>query len=220
MLKFYANPCNLGIKKFQRTIHTLPALPYSLDALSPHISKETLDFHYNKHHQTYVTKLNALVEGNSNLSKRSLIELVSSDARNLPAGVYNNAAQIWNHTFYWNSLTPPSKFTKPSSSFVELINKSFGSFDNFKNKFSDVAAGHFGSGWAWLVLDTSTGLLKIIDTHDAVCPLSLKNIKPLLTCDVWEHAYYIDYRNARPKYVSAWWNLVNWKFAEQNLKSV
>jgi Fe-Mn family superoxide dismutase len=204
----------------------LEPLPYAQNALEPHISGETVDFHYNKHHAAYVTKLNAAVSGNSTLEKKSLTEIVSSDPKSFPAGVYNNAAQTWNHTFYWNSLAPP--YAKggngggvPTGNLANLINKSFGSFDEFKKKFSDSAAGHFGSGWAWLCLDSKDGLLKIVDTHDAFNPLAIDggHLKPLLTCDVWEHAYYIDYRNLRPKYIEGWWNLVNWKFAEKNLEA-
>lgn len=200
---------------------TLPPLPYGLDALAPHISQETLDFHYNKHHAGYVTKLNGLVANNKALESRSLADLVSSDPKSLPAGVYNNAAQIWNHTFYWSSLASPSAGGggQPGEALLTAITQSFGSFDEFKTQFSNVAAGHFGSGWAWLVLDKSSGKLRIVDTHDAGNPTVDSNLKPLLTCDVWEHAYYIDYRNARPKYIEAWWSLVNWKFAEANYQA-
>jgi superoxide dismutase, Fe-Mn family len=199
----------------------LEPLPYAQDALAPHISAETLDFHYNKHHAGYVTKLNSLATGNAAIEGKSLDDLVSSDPKSLPAGVYNSAAQTWNHTFYWKCLAPPSQGggSAPSEALLKEINKAFGSYDAFVKKFSDVAAGHFGSGWAWLVLDKATGSLKIVDTHDAGCVLTDPNLKPLLTCDVWEHAYYIDYRNARAKYIESWWKLVNWKFAEANLNS-
>ncbi|KAJ1548452.1 hypothetical protein HK405_003143 [Cladochytrium tenue] len=201
---------------------TLPPLPYALDALAPHLSKETLDFHYNKHHASYVTKLNALAGSAPSLQALSLDDVVRKGpgpASGLPAGAYNSAAQTWNHTFYWNSLAPnpTGAPTKPSEKLAALIDKSFGSFDAFKQKFSDVAAGHFGSGWAWLVQDKASGLLKIVDTHDAVSAFSDPSVTPILTCDVWEHAYYIDFRNARPKYIEAWWTLVNWKFAESNV---
>ncbi|KAJ3196943.1 hypothetical protein HK101_006992 [Irineochytrium annulatum] len=209
-------------------------LPYSLDALSPNISAETLDFHYNKHHASYITKLNAL-SGSTPLKDLTIEEIVKKDKASLPAGAYNAAAQAWNHTFYWDSLAPLSQDVhKPSEKLTALINKSFGSYDAFKTKFSEVAAGHFGSGWAWLVQDNASGNLKVIETHDAVSPLSgmwspssemsyeYTRIDPsvtaVLTCDVWEHAYYIDYRNARPKYVENWWGLVNWQFAEKNIK--
>lgn len=168
---------------------TLPPLPYAQDALAPHISAETLDFHYNKHHAGYVTKLNGLV-ANSDLEKRKLDDIVASDPKSLPAGVYNNAAQIWNHTFYWQSMAPPNAGGggKPSGPLMAAIESSFGSYDAFVKLFSDTAAGHFGSGWAWLVLDGASGKLKIVDTHDAGNPLQTAGYKPLLTCDVWEHA--------------------------------
>jgi Fe-Mn family superoxide dismutase len=187
----------------------LPALPYSNDALAPHISKETLEFHHGKHHAGYVTKLNAAVAADSTLAGKSLEDLV----RTQKGGVFNNAAQIWNHTFYWNSLKPKGG-GEPTGAVAEAIKKSFGSFGEFKTAFSNAAGGHFGSGWAWLVKDGDK--LAIVDTHDAGCPLTLGK-KPILTCDVWEHAYYIDYRNARPSYIEAWWNLVNWDFANKNL---
>ena len=187
---------------------SLPELPYSKDALAPHISERTLEFHYGKHHHAYLGKLNAAVEG-KDLANKSLEELITSQS----GGLFNAAAQVWNHTFYWNSLSPKGGGA-PSGPIGEAINGSFGSFEAFKEKFSAAAAGHFGSGWAWLVLDGSN--LAIVDTHDAGCPL-VDGKKPVLTCDVWEHAYYLDYQNARPKYIEAWWNLVNWDFANKNL---
>lgn len=190
--------------------HTLPDLPYSKDALAPHISNETLEFHYGKHHAGYVAKLNAAVEKDSSLAGKSLEDLIRSQS----GGVFNNAAQIWNHTFYWNSLSPKGG-GEPSGAIADAINKAFGSFGDFKNEFSAAAGGHFGSGWAWLVKDDG-GNLAIVDTHDAGNPLTAGK-SPILTCDVWEHAYYIDYRNARPSYIEAWWNLVNWDFANKNL---
>ncbi|KAJ3029374.1 UNVERIFIED_CONTAM: hypothetical protein HDU68_012341 [Siphonaria sp. JEL0065] len=197
--------------------YTLEALPYAQDALAPHLSAETLDFHYNKHHASYVTKLNSLI-GSSDLKSLSIEEITAKGPTNVPAGIYNSAAQTYNHTFYWKSLAPvATRQAAPSEKFNALIVKSFGSFDAFKTKFSDVAAGHFGSGWAWLVQDKATGLLKIVDTHDAVSVIHDTTVKPILVADVWEHAYYIDYRNARPKYIENWWALVNWKFAEDNL---
>ncbi|KAJ3219187.1 hypothetical protein HDU67_002183 [Dinochytrium kinnereticum] len=196
--------------------YTLTALPYALDALAPAISAETLDFHYNKHHASYVTKLNTLV-ASSPLKDSSIEEIVKKDRSTLPAGVYNSAAQAWNHSFYWESLAPlKENVHTPSERMAALITKSFGSYDAFKTKFTDAAAGHFGSGWAWLVQEKSTGLLKVIDTHDAVSALSDPTVTPILTCDVWEHAYYIDFRNARPEYIKTWWSLVNWSFAEKN----
>lgn len=188
---------------------TLPELPYSKDALAPHISAETLEFHHGKHHAAYVTKLNGFIEQDASLAGKSLEELV----RTTKGGVFNNAAQVWNHTFYWNSMSP-SGGGEPTGAIADAINKSFGSFAGFKEKFSAVAVGHFASGWAWLVKDGDN--LEIVDTHDAGCPLTM-NKKPILTCDVWEHAYYVDYRNARPKYVESWWNLVNWDHANKQL---
>ena len=192
-------------------------LPYSLDALAPHISAETLDFHYNKHHAGYVAKLNAFVQANPQYAKKSLQDLTALDPSTVPAGLYNNAAQTWNHTFYWQSMTPQKLGGggQPSGPLKEAIERKFGSFEVFKQKFSDLAGGHFASGWAWLVYNPQKSEVDIVDTHDAGNPLS-KGLKPLLVVDVWEHAYYIDYRNARPKYVDAFWQVINWKFAEDN----
>lgn len=189
---------------------TLPPLPYSLDALAPHISKETLEFHYGKHHQTYVTKLNELTEG-KDLSNKSLEELILTTE----GPVFNNAAQIWNHTFYWHSLSPDGG-KEPKGALADAIKKSFSSFEKFKEEFTKVSIGVFGSGWAWLV-KKQDGSLGIEQTPNAQNPMQKKQT-PLMTCDVWEHAYYIDYRNARAKYVDAFWNLVNWEFAEANLQ--
>ncbi len=188
----------------------LPALPYSQDALEPHISAETLSYHYGKHHAGYVKKLNAAVEKDSSLAGKSLEDLITSQS----GGVFNNAAQIWNHTFYWNSLSPNGGGA-PSGKVAELIDRDFGSFDKFKEAFSTAAKTHFGSGWAWLV-QNSDGKLEVVGTHDAGNPLT-DGKKPLLTCDVWEHAYYVDYRNARADYVGNYWNLVNWDHANANL---
>lgn len=188
--------------------HTLPALPYALDALAPHISKETLEFHYGKHHQTYVTNLNNLIKG-TEFENLSLEEIVKKSS----AGIFNNAAQVWNHTFYWNSLSPKGG-SAPTGKLADAINSSFGSFDKFKEEFTKTAVGTFGSGWAWLV-KKSDGSLALVSTSNAATPLTTSDV-PLLTCDVWEHAYYVDYRNARPKYVEAFWNLVNWEFAAKN----
>jgi len=187
---------------------TLPELPYNMDALEPHISKETLEYHYGKHHQTYVTNLNKLVEGTDNANK-SLEEIILSSE----GGLFNNAAQVWNHTFYWHSLAPNGGGA-PAGGLAAAIDKAFGSVDDFKKQFTDAAIGNFGSGWTWLV--KSGDKLEIVNTDDADTPLT-DNKTPLLTCDVWEHAYYIDYRNARPKYLEAYWNLVNWDFAAQNM---
>ncbi len=187
----------------------LPPLPYAQDALEPHISKETLEFHYGKHHNTYVVKLNGLLEGTPDEDK-SLEEIVKSSS----GGVFNNAAQVWNHTFYWNCLSPNGG-GEPSGALATAINAHFGSFDNFKTKFTDSAVNNFGSGWTWLVQNADGGL-EIINTSNAATPLT-DGVIPLLTVDVWEHAYYIDYRNLRPKYMEAFWALVNWDFAEGNL---
>ncbi len=188
--------------------HQLPALPYAMDALSPHISKETLEFHYGKHHQTYVTNLNNLIKG-TEFENASLEEIVKKSS----AGVFNNAAQIWNHTFYWNSLSP-SGGGAPSGALANAINAKWGSFDAFKEAFTKSAVGNFGSSWTWLV-KKADGALDIVNTSNAATPLTTAD-KPLLTCDLWEHAYYIDYRNRRPDYMGAFWSLVNWEFAAKN----
>ncbi len=187
--------------------HKLPELPYAMDALAPVISKETLEYHYGKHHNTYVVNLNKLVPG-TEFEKLSLEDIIKKSS----GGIFNNAAQIWNHTFYWNCLAP--KGGQPSGALAEAINKTFGSFDEFKQKFSQTAITTFGSGWAWLVKNSSGGL-EIVSTSNAGCPLT-EGKTPLLTCDVWEHAYYIDYRNARPKYVESFWSIVNWDFVAKN----
>ena len=188
--------------------HTLPPLPYAHDALAPHISKETLEFHHDKHHQTYVTNLNNLIKGTEHENK-SLEEIVKSSS----GGVFNNAAQVWNHTFYWECLGPNAGGA-PAGALGDAINAKWGSFDKFKEEFTKTAVGTFGSGWAWLV-KKADGSLDLVSTSNAATPLTT-DAKPLLTCDVWEHAYYIDYRNARPKYVEAFWNVVNWDFAGKN----
>jgi len=193
--------------------HELPALPYALDALAPHISKETLEFHYGKHHQTYVTNLNNLI-GGTEFESASLEDIVKKSS----GGIFNNAAQIWNHTFYWHSLSPNGG-GEPSgaacSKLAEAIAAKWGSVAAFKEAFNKSAAGNFGSGWTWLV-KKADGQLDIVNTSNAATPLTTDDV-PLLTCDVWEHAYYIDYRNARPKYLENFWNLVNWEFAAKNL---
>lgn len=189
--------------------HTLPALPYALDALAPHISQETLEFHYGKHHQAYVTNLNNLIAG-TEFESASLEEIIQKSS----GGVFNNAAQVWNHTFYWNSLSPNGG-GEPTGALLEAINAKWGSVDAFKDAFSKSAAGNFGSGWTWLV-KKADGTLDIVNTSNAATPLTTSD-KALLTCDVWEHAYYIDYRNARPKYLETFWNIVNWEFAAANL---
>ncbi len=187
----------------------LPALPYAKDALMPHISPETIDYHYGKHHQAYVNNLNGLVEGTDN-AKKSLEEIIKSS----DGGLFNNAAQVWNHTFYWNCLSPNGG-GEPTGAVADAINGAFGSFANFNEQFSKSAAGNFGSGWTWLVKDTD-GKLAIVNTSNAGCPLTAGQT-PVLTVDVWEHAYYVDYRNARPKYLEAFWALVNWDFVASNL---
>jgi len=188
--------------------HKLPPLPYAHDALAPHISKETLEFHHDKHHQTYVTNLNNLIKGNE-FENSTLEEIVKKSS----GGIFNNAAQVWNHTFYWESMKPNGG-GQPSGALADAINAKWGSFDKFKEEFTKVAVGTFGSGWAWLV-KKADGSLDLVSTSNAATPLTT-DAKPLLTCDVWEHAYYIDYRNARPKYVEAFWNVVNWDFAGKN----
>jgi len=189
----------------------LPELGFAMDALSPHISKETLEYHYGKHHTAYVKKLNALVE--SKPQETMPLEEVIMTAE---GGVFNNAAQAWNHSFYWNCLSPNGGGA-PKAALETAINKSFGSFEKFKEEFTTKATTLFGSGWTWLVRKTDS-TLAIEQTQNADLPMK-HNLKALLTCDVWEHAYYIDYRNARPKYVEAFWNLVNWDFVQKNLES-
>lgn len=185
-------------------VFKLPDLPYALDALAPHISKETLDYHYGKHHNAYVTNLNKLIT-DTPFASQSLEEIVKKS----DGGIFNNAAQTWNHTFYWHCLAPQAG-GEPQGNFADAIRKEFGSFADFQEKFTQTAITTFGSGWAWLVKD-SADKLKIVSTSNAGCPLTT-DCTPLLTCDVWEHAYYIDYRNARPDYLKAFWALVNWDF--------
>jgi superoxide dismutase, Fe-Mn family len=189
--------------------HKLPALPWPKDSLAPHITPETLDFHHGKHHNAYVTKLNELIPG-TEFAEMSLEDIIKKSS----GGIFNNAAQIWNHTFYWNCLTPKGGGA-PTGAINDKINAAFGSFEKFKEQMTNSALTNFGSGWTWLVQD-STGNVKLHNTSNAGCPLT-EGLRPLLTIDVWEHAYYIDYRNARPKYVEAYWNLVNWDFANKNL---
>ena len=188
---------------------SLPALPYDREALAPHISAETLDYHHGKHHQAYVTNLNNLIAG-TDLEGKSLEEIIGASE----GGVFNNAAQVWNHTFYWKCLSPNGG-GEPGGALAGKIAAQFGSFAGFKEQFTKAAATHFGSGWAWLVADAS-GTLSITTTSNAGCPLR-EGFSPLLTCDVWEHAYYVDYRNARPAYIEAFWKLVDWNFVACNL---
>ncbi|MFV0476643.1 MAG: superoxide dismutase [Parahaliea sp.] len=188
---------------------TLPGLPYAMNALEPHISQETLEFHYGKHHATYVDKLGPLI-ADTELADADLETIV----RKSSGGVFNNAAQVWNHTFYWNCLSPNGGGAA-TGAVADKINAAFGSFDKFKEAFTASAIGNFGSGWTWLV-QKADGSVAIANTSNAETPLTGSD-KPLLTVDVWEHAYYIDYRNARPKYIDAFWALVNWDFVNANL---
>jgi Fe-Mn family superoxide dismutase len=188
--------------------HTLPPLPYAKDALQPTMSAETLEFHYGKHHQAYVTNLNNLIKG-TEFENLSLEEIIKKSQ----GGVFNNSAQVWNHTFFWNCMKPQGGGA-PTGPVADAINAKWGSFDKFKEEFQKSAVSNFGSGWTWLVKKTD-GTVDIVNTSNAGTPLTTEN-KALLTVDVWEHAYYIDYRNARPKFVESWWNIVNWDFVNQN----
>lgn len=188
--------------------HKLPPLPYAKDALEPFISAETIDYHYGKHHQTYVTKLNELIKG-TEFENYTLEEIILKSS----GGIFNNAAQVWNHTFYWNCLKAQND-AKPSGELAAAIDKTFGSFDEFKTQFTQKAIATFGSGWAWLVKNKD-GTLSLESTSNAETPMT-KGQVALLTIDVWEHAYYVDYRNARPKYAEAFWNIVNWDFVAAN----
>ena len=190
--------------------HELPDLPYAHNALEPHISAETLEYHHDKHHQAYVTNLNNMIEG-TEFADKSLEEIVTS----APAGgVFNNAAQVWNHTFYFNCMGPNAG-GEPTGKVADAIDAAFGSFADFKEKFSTSAVGNFGSGWTWLV-QNSDGSVEIANTTAAGCPLT-DGKTPVLTIDVWEHAYYVDKRNARPAYVADFWNLINWDFVNSNM---
>jgi superoxide dismutase, Fe-Mn family len=191
--------------------HQLPPLPYEKSALEPHISRETLEYHYGKHHQTYVTNLNKLIQG-TEFADAPLEEIV----RRSSGPLFNNAAQTWNHTFFWHSMAPQGG-GKPQGELLKAVEGAFGSFDAFKDKFSAAAAAVFGSGWAWLVKGRD-GSVSIETTSNAHTPLA-SDAKPLLTLDVWEHAYYIDYRNRRPDFIAAYWNVVNWDFAGKNYRS-
>jgi len=188
--------------------HTLPPLPYAKDALQPHMSAETLEYHYGKHHQAYVTNLNNLIKG-TEFENLSLEEIIKKSS----GGIFNNSAQVWNHTFFWHCMAPNAGGA-PTGAVADAINAKWGSFDKFKEEFQKSAVGNFGSGWTWLV--QKDGGVDIVNTSNAGTPL-VGTDKPLLTCDVWEHAYYIDYRNARPKFVEGFWNLVNWDFVNSNL---
>ncbi len=190
----------------------LMELPYDISALEPHISKETLEFHWGKHHQTYVTNLNNLVKGTDMEGEQNLLRIMQNHKQ---GPIFNNAAQVYNHNFYWESIAP-KKGGEPTGRVLETIISTWGSFQAFKEEFTKCALSTFGSGWVWLV---SPGIrkLEIVSTSNAGNPIS-DGKRPLLTCDVWEHAYYIDYRNARAKYVEAFWNLINWDFVEENFK--
>jgi len=189
-------------------MHKLPPLPYTLDALEPHISKETLTYHYGKHHQTYVDNLNKLIKDTPKQST-PLDTLIKTEQ----GAIFNNAAQIWNHTFYWHCLTPNAT-QQPHNKLLSEIDQLFGSFEKFKEQFNQKALGNFGSGWTWLVRNKSNDL-EIVNTSNADTPIR-HDQTALLTCDVWEHAYYIDYRNARAQYLQAFWELVNWNFVQDN----
>lgn len=189
---------------------TLPKLPYALDALAPAISKETLEYHYGKHHLAYVNNLNKLIPG-TEFETMSLEEIIKKSS----GGIFNNAAQVWNHTFYWHCLSPKGG-KEPSGKLADAINKAFGSFAAFQEQFTQVAIATFGSGWAWLVQDKD-GSLKITSTSNAGTPMT-SDQQALMTCDVWEHAYYIDYRNLRPDYLKAFWSLVDWEFVASNMR--
>lgn len=187
----------------------LPALPYAKDALAPHISAETLEFHHGKHHKTYVDKLNGMVPG-TEFEGKTLEEIIKSSS----GPVFNNAAQIWNHTFYWNCLSPNGG-GEPTGAVAEAINAAFGSFADFQAQFNDKAVNNFGSSWTWLVKNAD-GSLEIVNTSNAGTPMT-EGQTALLTVDLWEHAYYIDFRNVRPNYLTAFWKLVNWEFVAANL---
>lgn len=189
----------------------LPPLPYAHDALAPHISAETLDYHYGKHHNSHLTNLNNLIIGT--IFEESSLEEIITQADGV---LFNNAAQVWNHNFYWHSLSPAGG-GEPDGPLLQAINTAFGSFDAFMQEFTTAATGNFGSGWTWLVKN-SDGELAIVNTSNAANPLT-DGVAPLLTCDVWEHAYYIDYRNARPAYIEAFWKLANWEFASANFSA-
>jgi Fe-Mn family superoxide dismutase len=188
--------------------HQLPQLPYALDALEPYLSRETMEYHHGKHHGTYVEKLNELIKG----TQYEHMDL-ESIVRTAHGPTFNNAAQAWNHTFFWNCMSPRGG-GKPNARLAEAIDSRFGSFDVFKDEFTSTATEFFGSGWVWLVLDR-VGMLSIETSSNADTPITGSS-QPLLTCDLWEHAYYIDYRNARPDFLKAFWNIVNWEFAGRN----
>jgi Fe-Mn family superoxide dismutase len=188
----------------------LPPLPYDRSALEPHMSAETLDYHHGKHHKTYVDNANRMIAG-TEFESMPLVDII----RRSQGALFNNVAQIWNHTFFWNCMRPDGG-GEPTGQLADAINLAFGDFATFKDEFSKTCVGTFGSGWGWLV-QRPDGSLALVSTSNANTPLTGEDT-PLLTCDVWEHAYYIDYRNARPKFVEAFWNIVNWDFVASNMK--
>lgn len=198
-------------------MHTLPELPYDLDALEPHISRETMDYHYGKHHRAYINKLNELVK-NTDLEHSSLETIIRATAPSLegPDPIFNNAAQAWNHAFYWQCLSP--RHSPPGPALSDALNRQFGSVEGFRRQFTQKAFDTFGSGWCWLV-GSNDGRLEIVGTSNAETPIAGDKV-PLMTCDLWEHAYYIDYRNARAGYLTAFWNVLNWDFVEANLRQL
>ncbi len=201
---------NPTIMENQVMAFQLPVLPYEKNALEPHMSQETIEYHYGKHHHAYVVKLNSIVEG-TELESRSLEEIVKTST----GVVFNNAAQMWNHTLYWNCLSPNGG-GEPTGELANTISKSFGSFEKFQAKFTDSAINNFGSSWTWLV-QKADGSLNIVNTSNAGTPLTEDGVTPLLAIDLWEHAYYIDFRNLRPNYIKAFWALVNWEYVVKNL---
>lgn len=190
----------------------LKKLPYDMDGLEPHISEETVRYHYDKHHRGYVNRLNALTSDMDDMSLEGLI------MKEKCGTVFNMAAQVFNHDFYWDSMSSQGGGS-PKGEIDRLIQCNFGSFDEFKSQFNEAAMSHFGSGWAWLVFDPALKNLRIVTSHDAACPIT-EGLYPILVCDVWEHAYYIDCRNDRQKYINSWWNVVNWDFANKNVESI
>jgi len=218
--KIFAQPARFGPPCIRRAAYStipnpiqLPPLPYDKTQLEPFISAETLDYHYGKHHAGYVTKLNSQLTGPERDLPTLIRTLKGKDPKN-----YNLAAQIWNHTFYWNCMKPTSAGggKDPSGNIAAEIEKNFSNFKSFKEEFTNASNNLFGSGWTWLVKDRISGKLSIVGTSNADCPLA-DGLQPLITCDVWEHAYYIQYRNQRAQYIDAWWKLVNWDFANQNI---
>jgi Fe-Mn family superoxide dismutase len=193
--------------------YKLPELPYARDALAPHISAETLDFHHGKHHAAYVKKTNAMLEEKGG-GERALSEIIRQARTDGETGLFNNAAQIWNHSFFWQCLAP-AEGQQPEGKLKQMIEAGFGDAETMLAKLEEEAVNHFSNGWAWLILNR--GELEIASLYDADTPLIHDGMVPLFTLDVWEHAYYIDYRNARPKFIEAWWTLVNWDFANKNL---